>query len=391
VISGDVARKSVDAARQTVLAPWQFGRAAVRSRGPQRQLLLDAVKAAVATVLAWVLAAQVLHTALPWLAPYTAVFIIGTTVHQSVRSAVRQVAVVALGVLLAAAVAFAISGRLIDLALAVVVGTMLGRWRPLQPDGSWVALTALLMLTYSTPLSEDTLLSRVFAVALGAAVGVAVNAVILPPIRLNSALSELAARGNDVADLLTEAADRIEHGVGEQALGSWQHRVWQLQHAFGAEDALADGRESLRGNPRRRSHRTGGSADAYSAAATALDNIVMQLSTITTAVAEQSSELHDQNTNTELRETLAELLRAVAEAVRILGDYPAAPADGPIADAGREAVQRAEELHARAQQHRDANPAPSSGGWTIGALLMSSRRVVDIVSGVQNQAGELSG
>jgi len=99
--------------------------------------------------------------------------------------------VVALGVLLAAAVAFAISGRLIDLALAVVVGTMLGRWRPLQPDGSWVALTALLMLTYGTPLSEDTLLSRVFAVALGAAVGVAVNAVILPPIRLNSALSEL--------------------------------------------------------------------------------------------------------------------------------------------------------------------------------------------------------
>lgn len=81
MISGDVARKYVDAARQGILAPWQFGRAAVRARGPQPQLLLDAAKAALAAVLAWVLAAQVLHTELPWLAPYTAVFIIGTTVH----------------------------------------------------------------------------------------------------------------------------------------------------------------------------------------------------------------------------------------------------------------------------------------------------------------------
>jgi len=106
-------------------------------------------------------------------------------------------------VLLAGAVAV-ISGRLIGLALAVIVGTMLGRWRPLQPDGSWVALTALLMLTYSTTLSADTLLSRAFAVALGAAIGVAVNAVILPPIRLNDALGELATRGNDIADLMME-------------------------------------------------------------------------------------------------------------------------------------------------------------------------------------------
>ena len=117
----------------------------------------------------------------------------------------------------------------------------------------------------------------------------------------------------------------------------------------------------------------------------------MQLSAITTAVADPAGELRKQNTNHELREALAELLRAVGEAVRILGDYPAAPADGPTADAGREAVQQAEELHAQAQQHRNASPAPSSGGWTIGALLMSSHRAVDIVSAVQSKAGKLSG
>jgi len=69
----------------------------------------------------------------------------------------------------------------------------------------------------------------------------------------------------------------------------------------------------------------------------------MQLSAITTAVADPAGELRKQNTNHELREALAELLRAVGEAVRILGDYP------------------------------------------------SSHRAVDIVSEVQSKAGELSG
>jgi hypothetical protein len=62
----------------------------------------------------------------------------------------------------------------------------------------------------------------------------------------------------------------------------------------------------------------------------------MQLSAITTAVADPAGELRKQNTNHELRE-------AVGEAVRTLGDYP------------------------------------------------SSHRAVDIVSAVQNKAGELSG
>lgn len=377
-------QRATAAARTALRTPVQFGGAVLRGGGPQRQLLLDALKAGLAAVLAWVLAARVFHTQQPFLAPYTAVFMIGSVVHQSVQAAARQVAVVALGVLLAAGAAVFVPTQLGALAVVVVAGTLLGRARLLQPDGSWVALTALLLLTYGSATSEVTLLARVVDVALGAAVGVVVNTVILPPIRLRTALAALAARGGDIADLLEEAADGVQEGVDQQTPVTWAHQVWQLQRTPSASDALSDGRESLRGNPRRRSRRTGGSDDRYWPAAMALDDILPELGPILTAVGQQGDALRDGATTDALRRDLTELLRALAEAVRILGNYPANPADGATADAGHHAVTHAETMHAQAQQRHSGDPAADSDGWAVGALLMASRRSIEVVSRVQN-------
>lgn len=376
-------RASTAAVRQALPAPVRFCRAAMRTRGPQRQLLLDAGKGALAATLAWLLADEVLHTKLPWLAPYTAVFIIGTTVHQSVRSAARQVTVVILGVLLAAGVGVLIPPTLAAVPVAVVLGTLIGRWHLLQPDGSWVALTALLLLTYGSATREPADVSRVYAVALGAALGVAVNALIFPPIRLHGAVSTMAARAEDIAGLLAEAAEGLVDGVDPERIGGWRHRVWQLEHAPGAEDALADGRESLRANPRRFSpRRTGTSTAPYEAAATALDGLLLQLSSIVTAVARQDGQPADGATSA-LGQNLAGLLGALADAVRILGEYPAHPGDGPSADAGRDAVRRADKLHEQAQRMCAAQP-PSASGSAASALLVATQRMLDIVSGAQH-------
>jgi len=347
------------------------------ARGPQRQLLIDAGKGALAATLAWLLADDVLHTKLPWLAPYAAVFIIGTTVHQSVRSAARQVAVVIIGVSLAAGVGVLIPPTLADVPVAVVLGTLIGRWRVLQPDGNWVALTALLLLTYGSATREYTDVSRVYAVALGAAIGVAVNAVIFPPIRLHGAVSTMAGRGEDIADLLTEAAEGLVDGADSERIDGWRHRVWQLQHAQGAEDALAEARESLRANPRRLRH-TDTSTAPYEAAATALDGILPQLSSIVTAVAQQDGQWPDGDTARDLRDQLAALLRALSEAVRILGQYPTTPGDGPDSDAGRDALHRATALHQQAKRLCEARP-PSTDATAVSAVLMTTQRTLDVV------------
>jgi len=375
---GHLARAATAAVRQSLPAPVRFCRAAMGARGPQRQLLIDAGKGALAATLAWLLADDVLHTKLPWLAPYAAVFIIGTTVHQSVRSAARQVAVVIIGVLLAAGVGVLIPPTLADVPVAVVLGTLIGRWRVLQPDGSWVALTALLLLTYGSATREYTDVSRVYAVALGAAIGVAVNAVIFPPIRLHGAVSTMAARGEDIADLLTEAAEGLVDGADSERIDGWRHRVWQLQHAQGAEDALAEARESLRANPRRLSPHTGTSTAPYEAAATALDGILPQLSSIVTAVAQQDGQWPDGDTARDLRDQLAALLRALSEAVRILGQYPTTPGDGPDSDAGRDALHRATELHQQAKRLCEARP-PSTDATAVSAVLMTTQRTLDVV------------
>ncbi|WP_164860607.1 FUSC family protein [Rhodococcus sp. X156] len=375
----DHARVATAAARSSLPSPITFFQAAVRSRGPQRQVFLDAGKAALAAALAWLLADQVLGSGLPWLAPYTAVFIIGTTVHQSMRSAARQVTVVILGVLLAAGVGLAIPSTVVALPVAVVLGLLIGHWRPLHPDGSWVALIALLLLTYGTATEQSDLLSRVGAVALGAVVGVAVNAVILPPIRLDAALSAMAARADDIAGLLVETAEGTEDGVDAERTTSWHHRVWQLEHTTSAEDALADGRDSLRKNPRRRSARTGGSAAPYQATATALDDLVPPLSPIVTAVAQQQEQLGEGQAVSALRHHLAELLGALAEAVHLLGQYPASPGDGANPGDGQHVLQRATDLHRQARRMADALPGPSDVA-AVGALLAAVQRTLTTVA-----------
>ncbi|MFE5707610.1 MULTISPECIES: hypothetical protein [Rhodococcus] len=103
--------------------------------------MVSAVKCTVAVLTAWLPADRVLQSPESFLAPYAALFIIGTTVRSSVSAAARQVTVVILGVLVAALAAGTLP-ELTAIAGAVAVGTILGRSRWLAPDGMWVSITA---------------------------------------------------------------------------------------------------------------------------------------------------------------------------------------------------------------------------------------------------------
>jgi uncharacterized membrane protein YgaE (UPF0421/DUF939 family) len=142
--------------------------------------LITALKGAVAVVIAWVIANSVFHSPEAFLAPYAALFIIGNTVRNSMRVAARQVSVVVLGVVVAAVAAVTLP-TVAALAIATGAGILVGRIPRLSPDGIWVAVTAVLVLLYGTATNPHLVMHRIGDVVLGVFVGIAVNAVLVPP------------------------------------------------------------------------------------------------------------------------------------------------------------------------------------------------------------------
>lgn len=280
--------------------------------------LVAAAKSTIAAVVAWWLADDVVGSPQSFLAPYTALFMIGVTVRASGSAAVRQVGVVTIGVALAAAAAFVLP-TVPAVAVTVAVGTVIGRWRIFSPDGMWIAITALLVLLYGTATDESMVLYRIVDVALGAAVGIAVNAIVLPPEFLSEARDLIVARSKGQADLLRSVARVVRDGQHVQ----WELRteLWELFKASGVTAALDRGKDSLRGNIRRWGWARVGGDGIYRPVATALDRTLISLAAVVVGV-EGLSQMSEEGREGQ-REDVADLLDMVADAMDELGHDPA--------------------------------------------------------------------
>ncbi|MDF3308806.1 FUSC family protein [Rhodococcus sp. T2V] len=196
------------------------------------------MKCTVAVLTAWLLADRVLQSPEAFLAPYAALFIIGTTVRSSVSAAARQVTVVVLGVLVAALAAGTLP-ELAAIAGAVAVGTILGRSRWLAPDGMWVAITALLVVLYGSATNAALVLHRVLDVTVGVLVGVAVNALVLPPDQLSTARDLILQRAHELSTLLADLAHGLRSGRHDSDRGRQRCGICTSRPAPGLRCARA--------------------------------------------------------------------------------------------------------------------------------------------------------
>ncbi|WP_410586957.1 FUSC family protein [Amycolatopsis sp. lyj-23] len=213
---------------------------AVRVPGRERRVLVQSAKATLAATVAWLLATLVLRLPQPFLAPYAAVFLVEATVYRSLRGWLQQVGSVASGVLLAAVAGQLIPWQAVALAGVVFVGLLAGSWRRFGEAGVWVGVTGMLVISYGTAREPVLLGDRLLETALGAAIGVAVNTLIFPPLygerlaaaagRLGKALAELLESLSDVIrrdeppddldDLLSQEQDtRSQVLAAEEAVG----------------------------------------------------------------------------------------------------------------------------------------------------------------------------
>src|SRR5699024_4860741 len=153
-------------------------------RWRSRDLLTDLVqvlKSVLAATLAWWISVWVLHSELPFLAPWIALLTVQVTVYRSVRSGVQIWVASALGVGVAYLVGTFLGVNLWTFALAVFVGLLGARIPLLRTEGVAIATTAIFVLGSGFGTQEPLLNNRLLEAALGVAVALAVNLLIAPP------------------------------------------------------------------------------------------------------------------------------------------------------------------------------------------------------------------
>lgn len=380
-------------ARRQVLRPARFLARAGRASGPEREAVIQAAKAAGAAGAAWLLARWVLHAPQPFLAPYAAVFlVVQVTVYRSVRDAGQQLAVVATGVLLALGVTVLTGSVVLGLVLVVLVGLLLGRLRVFGEHGQWVAVTALILVGQSGPAASSPVeaLVRLAEIGVGAAVGVVVNMLVLPPVYQRDASAALAGVTARLADLLRgmAASLREDQEARSDLAHDWRQRARGLDgEARRARDSVAWARESLRLNPLRRRPRSPSSTAVLVPAADAVVEVAAHVHDLCEAVVDAAEEAADEQDQAELDPlfvgSFADLLDHLADALEEIRDDPGALS--PHSDRqppGSAALELMSAVHRDATQRLPGASGEVRAGWSVeGALLNAAQRAVVDLTG----------
>lgn len=176
------------------------------------------------------------------------------SVSDSLTQAARAVVAVILGALLAMGLQLAAWTNPITVGLAIGLGVLLGAWRWLRDQTSWVPLVALFVLAVGGAEPEGYVAGYVLQILLGALVGTVVNFVAFTPLPVHELQSsttalrrDLSAQLQAVADALAEEGEREEGDHADDVLAG-------LPDVSPARErvrvAIAQARSARKGNPR---------------------------------------------------------------------------------------------------------------------------------------------
>lgn len=127
----------------------------------------------------------------------------------------------------------------------VVAGLLLGRWRPFDDDGWWIAITALLLLRNGSAGRPPDLAAWVLFSVLGSLIGAVVNTVVLPPLHLKDARAAVDGLAGELATRFRETTDGVRAGFTAAHAAAWAAhargtRAKAQMHRVMAEPGSAD-------------------------------------------------------------------------------------------------------------------------------------------------------
>ncbi|MDF2576439.1 MAG: hypothetical protein K0S05_3351 [Agromyces sp.] len=179
-------------------------------RATTRVPLLQVLKSAVATIAAWLVAGWVVQGQLPVFAAIAALLVVQPSVNQSFGKAVERSIGVILGVLVASGLSLLLGQSTWVILVAIVVAMLVAWALKMTPvTSNQVAISAMLVLALGAS-SPEYALDRVFETLIGAAIGIIVNALIVPPVAVAPAREQLARLGGELAASVDRLADALE-------------------------------------------------------------------------------------------------------------------------------------------------------------------------------------
>jgi hypothetical protein len=214
--------------------------------------LLQIVKGVLATTLAWWLSVNVLDSPLPFLAPWTALLTVHATVYRSLSHGLQTTVSSAIGVGISFLIGTYLGVDVWTFALAILVGLVGSRISLIRDEGVAIATTAVFVLGSGFADQQPILVDRIVEVAVGVGIGVAVNLLVIPPLRDNQARAHVDAINRRLGDILVNMADEFAESWETDAAEAWRAEIESVDDAVdSAWRTVHFARESRRTNPRR--------------------------------------------------------------------------------------------------------------------------------------------
>jgi uncharacterized membrane protein YgaE (UPF0421/DUF939 family) len=252
-----------------------------------RAFSAQSLKAAVAAGLAWLIVLPLggVADAYPYYAPLGAVIAVSSTVAGSLRSSIQAVVSIAIGAAIAVGVMLVTElPAAIDIVLVVLIGSPVTGWRVFGSQASYAPISGLfvLIIGQDDPLAMATAYTGL--AALGATVGIVLNA-LLPPLALNPVTSSIRHLREVLADQLDDLAEGL---LSEDRLtpAQWAERQREIRpNTEHLQQVVAHATESRRANWRAK--RWSQTAERRYEQARALQQVAYLIEDITALVTEQ--------------------------------------------------------------------------------------------------------
>ncbi len=232
-------------------------RAATAVTSSARQMLrparlLIAGKTALAATLAWVLGGLLPGELgqFSYYAPLGAIIGIAPSLTSSLKSSVQTLVALALGVGVAWALIMSPAPAWVAVPLAVGFGTVLAGYGGLGAGRDYVPIAAMLVIVVGGRDAEDFSWGYMVQMGFGALLGVAVNLLVVPPLREDDAGSAVGGQRRRIAGVLRDMAGALD---AEGDAPDWETSLAEAQRRTDeVSDAVRDARETRRANPRAR-------------------------------------------------------------------------------------------------------------------------------------------
>ncbi|MGW5277457.1 FUSC family protein [Streptomyces sp. NPDC004044] len=371
----------------------QLGRTPVTTAGPLRRLagllrtkradhVVHGAKTLFAALLTWGIVAPWSPDGRPYMAVATALLMVNaSTVYQSVTKAAQNVVARVAGLVLALATARLLGPTAGAVAVIAVIAVLAGPRRTTD-DRLQVASTAVIALAATATNPMGSLVSPALQTLTGAAVGIAVNALVLPPLYLNESDSAVRDLARSMGTLLHDMGTGLSTRQLTPKAHNWLHQARNLDKRLTrAEEQVRQADESLRWNTRCVAHtRRKGTTFHDNDTFRALRGVSIQVRGIARTLADNAHDKHaDHHLGHQFLDQYAETLKLAGAAVQAFAEP--APATGSPDTSPRErlrgAIDGALTWHDSMTDMIGRGTLTQPGAWHVyGSLMTDAERLL---------------